>query len=413
MSGSDGSFGVKRMWQALRVPRPVKKRGLVLTGTSAALVLGAGVIFATVASPGSHASLVASESPANVTKPLEPAASLQMVSMTPAAGAKHVNGASPIRVQFDSPLAPGSPMPTLIPSIPGNWAVQGNAAVFTPKVGFFENTKVTVKIPGGLAGLVSAAGATAGDGGTLGSDLTQSFTTGSFSTMRLQQLMAQLGYLPMTFKSSSGAVISPADARGQLAAAYSAPAGTFSWQGSWPWTLRSQWKAGHGNILDVGAIRAFESVHGMTMDGSECKTVWTKLLTAVAKGQHNPNGYTYALANQHYPEYLTIWHNGKVVLHTLANTGIPASPTADGTFPVYLKYVFSHMKGTNPDGSKYDDPVWYASYFNGGDAVHQFDRYSYGSYQSLGCVEIPYSMAKKAYPFLTYGSLVTVTGAVA
>ena len=101
------------------------------------------------------------------------------------------------------------------------------------------------------------------------------------------------------------------------------------------------------------------------------------------------------------------------MLHSLANTGIPASSTADGTFPVYLKYVFSHMKGTNPDGSKYDDPVWYASYFNGGDAVHQFDRYSYGSYQSLGCVEVPYSVAKKAYPYLTYGSLVTVEGPVA
>jgi hypothetical protein len=78
-------------------------------------------------------------------------------------------------------------------------------------------------------------------------------------------------------------------------------------------------------------------------------------LTAVAKGQKNPNGYTYALANQHYPETLTIWHNGRVVLKSLANTGIPASPTVDGTFPVYLRYYFSHMKGTNPDGSKYDD----------------------------------------------------------
>jgi peptidoglycan hydrolase-like protein with peptidoglycan-binding domain len=414
VSGSGGSSGAKRMWQALRVPRPARKRGLVLTGTSAALVLGAGVIFATVASPGSHASLVSSDGPANATKPLQPAASLQMVSMTPAAGAKHANGASPIRVQFDSPLAPGSPMPTLTPSIPGSWAAQGNAVVFTPKVGYFENTKVTVKIPGGLAGMVSGAGATAGDGGTLGSDLSESFTTGSFSTMRLQQVMAQLGYLPMTWKSSSGAAISATDARAQLSAAYSAPTGTFSWQGSWPWTLRSQWKAGQaGNILNVGAVRAFESVNGMTMDGSAGKTVWTKLLKAVAKGQQNPNGYTYALANQHYPINLTIWHNGKEVLHSLANTGIPASSTVDGTFPVYLKYVFSHMKGTNPDGSKYDDPVWYASYFNGGDAVHQFDRYSYGSYQSLGCVEVPYSVAKKAYPYLTYGSLVTVEGPVA
>jgi peptidoglycan hydrolase-like protein with peptidoglycan-binding domain len=414
VAGSDGSSGVKKMWQALRVPRPVKKRGLVLTGTSAAVVLGAGVIFATVASPGSHASLVSQEGPATATKPLEPATAMQLTSMTPAAGARHVNGASPIRIQFDTPLAPDSPMPTLSPWIPGSWSVQGNAAVFTPKVGWFENTKVTVKIPGGLAGMVSSAGSTAGDGGTLGSNLTESFTTGSFSVLRLQQVLAQLGYLPMTWKPSSGATVSATDARAQLSAAYSAPAGTFSWKGSWPWALRSQWKAGQpGNILNVGAIRAFESVHGLTMDGSAGKAVWTRLFTAVAKGQTNPNGYTYALANQHYPINLTVWHNGQVVLHSLANTGIPASNTVDGTFPVYLKYVFSYMKGTNPDGTKYDDPVWYASYFNGGDAVHEFPRYSYGSYQSLGCVELPMDAAKKVYPYLTYGSLVTVEGPVA
>ena len=100
-----GSSGVSRMWQALRVPRPVKKRGVVLTGTGAALVLGAGLVFATVAAPGSHASLVSQEGPAAAAKPLQPAASMQVVSMTPAAGSKHVNGTSPVRVQFDTPLA--------------------------------------------------------------------------------------------------------------------------------------------------------------------------------------------------------------------------------------------------------------------------------------------------------------------
>ena len=390
-----------------------KRRGAALTASGAALVLGAGVMIVAFASPGSHASLVASEGPANATKPLQPATALQMVSVSPAAGAKGVNGTSSIRVRFSQPLAPNSPMPTLSPSIAGHWAVQGNTAVFTPVVGWLQKTKVTVKIPGGLAGVVSVSGATAGDGGTLGSNLNESFTTGSFSNMRLQQLMAQLGYLPMTFKAKSGPAISATSARAQLAAAYHAPAGTFTWQSGWPWALRSQWKPGSANILQVGAIRAFESVRGMTMDGVAGKTVWSRLFTAVARGQKNPNGYTYALANQHYPETLTVWHNGKVVLKTPANTGIPASPTVDGTFPVYLKYVFSHMKGTNPDGSKYDDPVWYASYFNGGDAVHQFSRWSYGSYQSLGCVELPFDAAKKVYPYLTYGSLVTVTGPVA
>ena len=105
--------------------------------------------------------------------------------------------------------------------------------------------------------------------------------------------------------------------------------------------------------------------------------------------------------------------HGRVVLKTLVNTGIPGRPTVDGTFPVYLKYYFTYMDGTNPDGSKYHDPVYYANYFNGGDALHQFARYSYGYYQSLGCVELPWSAAKTAYGYLSYGSLVTVTGPVA
>jgi peptidoglycan hydrolase-like protein with peptidoglycan-binding domain len=412
---SDGtSAGKKRLWRSSGVPKkPLKKRGLALTASSAALVLGAGAAIVAFASPGSHASLMSADAPAAASKPLQPAAPLQLVSMTPAAGAKNVNGTDAIRVQFSAPLAANSPMPTLSPSIPGQWSVQGDTAVFVPAAGYSEDTEVTVKIPGGLAGIVSAAGATAGDGGTLGADLSESFTTGWFSTMRLQQLLAQLGYLPLTWQASSATGISPANAKAELAAAYNAPAGTFSWQSGYPWDLTHQWQAGSANILQVGAIRAFESVHNLTMDGIAGRTVWSDLLTALAKGQNNPNGYTYALADQHYPETLTIWHNGHVVLTTPANTGIPASPTVDGTFPVYLKFYFSYMKGTNPDGSQYDDPVYYANYFNGGDAVHQFDRYSYGFYQSLGCVELPFDAAKTAYGYLSYGSLVTVTGPVA
>jgi hypothetical protein len=304
-------------------------------------------------------------------------------------------------------------MPQLSPSIAGQWQVEGDSAVFTPAVGYFQDTKVTVKIPGGQAGMISVGGRSAGAGGLLGSDVTESFTTGSFSTLRLQELLSQLGYLPFTWTAKSGAVISPKNANAELAAAYHAPAGTFSWNGDYPSDLTDQWSAGSANILDTGAIRAFESVQNLTMDGYAGQTVWSDLLTAVAKGKDNPNGYTYALANQHYPESLTLWHNGRVVLTTPVNTGIPGRSTVDGTFPVYLKYYFTYMDGTNPDGSKYHDPVYYANYFNGGDAVHEFQRYSYGFYQSLGCVELPWDAAKTAYGYLSYGSLVTVTGPVA
>jgi peptidoglycan hydrolase-like protein with peptidoglycan-binding domain len=242
--------------------------------------------------------------------------------------------------------------------------------------------------------------------------VSQSFTTGSFSTMRLQQLFAQLGYLPVTWKSTSHAVISPGNAHAELAAAYDAPAGTFTWPGSYPWNLKDQWKAGSYNVLENGAVRAFEYVSHLTMDGVAGPSVWSDLLSAVAKGKHDPNAYTYALASQYSPESLRVWQNGRQVYESPANTGIPAAPTADGTFPVYLKYYYQVMKGTNPDGSKYSDPVYYVSYFNGGDAVHYFDRYSYGFYQSLGCVEVPWDTAKAVWPMLTYGSLVTVYGPV-
>jgi peptidoglycan hydrolase-like protein with peptidoglycan-binding domain len=416
---SSGASPAKRIWRLFpAAPRPGASSGrrlgrsAVLTASSAALVMGAGVAVVAFAPPGSHGSPVTRTVRSADSRPEQPAAPLQVVSVTPAAGARGVNGAAPIRVQFSAPLAASSPMPQLKPQIAGGWRVQGSSAVFTAAAGYFPNTRVTVKIPAGPSGVVSATGATAG-GGNLASPVTESFTTGSFKTLRLQQLLAQLGYLPMTWTAASGPAISPGNANAQLSAAYNPPAGTFTWQGSYPSTLKKQWRAGSGNMLDVGAIRAFESVHGLTMDGSAGSAVWSRLFTAVAKGQRNPNGYTYALASQYSPESLKIWHNGRLVMNTPANTGIGAAPTVDGTFPVYLRYYYQIMKGTNPDGSKYADPVYYVAYFNGGDAVHYFSRGSYGWYQSLGCVELPWDQAKKAWPYLTYGSLVTVTGPVA
>jgi lipoprotein-anchoring transpeptidase ErfK/SrfK len=390
------------------------RRGVALTASGAAMVLVAGIAIVAFASPGSHAAPVSPAQAAAADQPDGPATALQVMSVTPGAGAKDVDGADPIRVQFSAPLAANTPMPTLSPHITGSWQVEGDTAVFTPAVGYFQDSNVKLTIPGGPNGMISVDGASAGAGGLLASTVTQSFTTGSFSTLRLQEVLSQLGYLPLTWtQKSKTAVISPGDTKAELAAAYQAPAGTFSWNSGYPSKLTNQWKAGSANVLDVGAVRAFESVTGLTMDGIAGHTVWSDLFTALAKGKDNPNGYTYALANQNSPETLTVWHNGRVVLTSPANTGIAASPTVDGTFPVYLKFYFTYMKGINPDGSPYDDPVYYANYFNGGDAVHQFPRASYGWYQSLGCVELPWDAAKTAYGYLSYGSLVTVTGPVA
>jgi peptidoglycan hydrolase-like protein with peptidoglycan-binding domain len=299
-----------------------------------------------------------------------------------------VNGAAPIRLTLAADVAPDAPLPHITPAIPGSWQRNGTSLVFTPTSGFKPQTHVTITVPG--------------------QTWTASYTTGTYSLLRLQQLLAQLGYLPLTW-TASGTSPSATDAQAQLSAAYSAPAGTFSWQGGYPSTLHSMWQAGANNIIDVGAIRAFESVEGLTMDGVAGPTVWRDLLRAVAQGKDNPNGYTYALANQVGTETLTIWHDGHIVLHSLANTGIPGAATAPGTFPVYEKLPFQIMKGTNPDGSTYADPVVNVNYFDGGDAVHYFSRGSYGWRQSLGCVELPMASSVTAYRYLSYGSLVTVT----
>ena len=407
MLAADGTTAAKPSRSRLR-----GRRGAAWTAGGAAMVVAAGVAIITLASPGSHAAPVSAARAADPARQDRPAGPLQVLSVTPAAGAKGINGAAPIRVQFSAPLAASTPMPALWPHVAGSWQVEGDTAVFTPVSGYFQNTHVRLKIPGGPDGMISAGRASAGTGGLLVSSVTQSFTTGSFSTLRLQQLLSHLGYLPLTWTPKSKADISPGNANAELSAAYQPPAGTFSWTGDYPSDLKDQWKAGSGNMLDVGAVRAFESVTGLTMDGYAGQTVWSGLLSAVAKGKHNPDGYTYALTSQALPETIKIWHNGRLVLDSAANTGIAASPTADGTFPVYLRYYFQIMQGTNPDGSQYADPVYYVSYFNGGDAVHYFSRGGYGYNQSLGCVELPWGAAKKAYPYLTYGSLVTVIGPV-
>jgi peptidoglycan hydrolase-like protein with peptidoglycan-binding domain len=399
--------GVGRISTAL-----LRHRVITATAGTAAAVIVAGCAFAATSAHASGQEKVVN---AGETKPLtksaRPAGALRLLSVSPAGGTQEANGGAPITLTFSSALSPSTPLPTLSPKIAGTWKVSGTAASFTPSSGYLPDTKVTLTVPGGMTGAAASAG-------TLKKASSVTFTTGTYSTLGLQQILTQLGYLPFTWTptaSGSGTTGStPASVDEEVSTAYAPRSGTFTFKPGYPSQLTSQWKAGKDNILDQGAIRAFESVAGLTMDGVAGPEVWAHLLAAAAKNQVNPNGYTYALASQNSPhESLKVWHDGKLILNTPANTGIQAANTQDGTFPVYERLQFQIMKGTNPDGSKYADPVYWISYFNGGDAVHYFERPGYGYYQSLGCVELPLSQAKYIWPSLTYGTLVTVTGPVA
>jgi hypothetical protein len=326
-----------------------------------------------------------------------------VVSVSPGNGSTGVNGTTPITVTYSGPITKDTPLPTLSPAIAGTWQVSADTATFTPQVGFTENTQVTVNVP-----------APAGTATTSATSV--SFTTGQYSVLRLEQLLSQLGYIPVNWTpTSTTGYIAATDASAQLAAAYSPPDGTFTFDSGYPAALTSQWSVGTSNEIIDGAVRTFEYDQGLNMDGDAGPQVWSALLTAIAKNQQNQHGYTYVWVTQAGTETLDLYHDGQLAITSAVNTGIAQSPTVDGTFPVYLRYTVTQMQGNNPDGTPYNDTVYWVSYFNGGDAVHAFPRGGYGWYQSLGCVELPSSgsVAENVWNLITYGTLVTVTGPVA
>jgi lipoprotein-anchoring transpeptidase ErfK/SrfK len=358
-------------------------------------------------SGGSHPATASggSSEPSAHSSSQTPSGPLQLVSETPARKATGVNGAAGIKIQFSAPVAANSPLPRIKPHVAGSWHGTGTSTLeFVPSRGFDQQTRVKVTIPGGSQGVRSAQGA------LLGKSVKLEFTTGRYQTARLAELLAQLGYLPLTWTASSGQTVPAAsDQAGQLAAAYSPPQGSYTWQSGYPSELRAFWHhGGSSSMMLKGAVMAFEADHSLAIDGVAGPAVWSTLLKAVSAGQDNTHGYTYALASEGNPETLTVWHNGKVIMRSMANTGIAAAPTTLGTAPVYLRYYYQVMKGKNPDGSKYADPVYYVAYFRAGEAVHYFNRGSYGSPQSLGCVELPWSNAKFIWKYMNYGTLVTV-----
>ena len=239
----------------------------------------------------------------------------------------------------------------------------------------------------------------------LAAPATVTFTVAQASTERLQQLLAQLGYLPVTF-TPKAPLSSPS-------LATTAQAGTFSWR--WPGTpasLASLWTEGAEDVITKGAVMNFENQNGLAVDGVAGKEVWSTLLADLATAKINADPYTYVFVSKQLPEALTLFENGVPKLVNIpVNTGAPGADTTDGTYPVFEHVVSSRMQGTNPDGSTYDDPnVPWASYFNGGDALHGFVRASYGFPQSNGCVEMAISNAAQVWPLTPIGTLVTVVG---
>jgi peptidoglycan hydrolase-like protein with peptidoglycan-binding domain len=382
-------------------PPPGRHRLAWLTVAVAVLVVAVGV-GAYLA--GRHHSATGPSSPSGsahrAVAPVATTVPLSVVASTPASGATDVPSDQVVTVQLSAPVATTSGMPTFDPPVSGTWSQTGpKTLTFAASAPFIPTTTETLTIPAGTAGLHGTGGQ------VLAAPDTITFTVAQASTERLQQLLAELNYLPLSF-TPAGPLASPTGAA-------TAQAGTFAWRWSGtPASLTSLWVEGAENVITKGAVMNFENQNGLTVDGLAGRQVWTKLLADVSSHTVNADPYTYVFVSKQLPEALTLFENGAPVLVNIpVNTGAPGADTTDGTYPVFEHVISSRMQGTNPDGTKYDDPdVPYASYFNGGDALHGFVRASYGFPQSNGCVEMAIANAAKVWPLTPIGTLVTVVG---
>jgi lipoprotein-anchoring transpeptidase ErfK/SrfK len=342
--------------------------------------------------------LIAKDNPAkaDVTTP-KTILPFNLVATTPAPNAQTVASATTITVSFSAPLAQTSPMPTLAPEVPGAWSlVSPSELEFVAAAPLVPGATESILIPGGSTGVVSDQGV------HLASSTTVPFSVATGSILRLQQLLAQLGYLPLSFTPTTPMTSPTQEADVQQ--------GTFGWRwANQPTSLTSLWTAGEMNVITKGAIMDFEDQHDLKTDGQPGPQVWTDLLADASSGHPDANPYRYVYVTENDPETVTVYQDGVVDYSTLANTGVPGAATQQGTFTVFARYVTTTMTGTNVDGTKYSDPgIPWVSYFNGGDALHGYDRGSYGWPQSNGCVEMPPANAAVVYPLTPIGTLVTV-----
>ncbi len=144
---------------------------------------------------------------------------------------------TPITVSFSQPVsaALGGKLPVIEPSGSGSWQeIDSHTIVYRPRdFGFGLDTGVKLYLPSQVK-LV--------DGHDTGSSSEGVWSVPGGSTLRAQEILAQLGYLPLTFDPSKRVANTPAAQ--ETAAAYP-PQGSFSWRyPNTPPALRGLWSPG-------------------------------------------------------------------------------------------------------------------------------------------------------------------------
>jgi hypothetical protein len=165
------------------------------------LFVGAGIVvpFAHLGPPR-HDAGTSSHRSGDSRRPTDPPRPETVTSVVPAAGATGVAPDTTIALRFSQPLEAGAPEPSLSPPVAGAWQVVGTSEMlFSPAASFVPSVRYTVTVPGGTSGILAKSGM------ALDAPVTASFTVAPGSVLRLQQLLATLGYLPVGFSGPAAA----------------------------------------------------------------------------------------------------------------------------------------------------------------------------------------------------------------
>jgi hypothetical protein len=315
-----------------------------------------------------------------------------------------VNGTTPLWVRLSGPPAPGSPRPTVSPAVAGSWSTVGDSEYFTPVSTLEPCSSYELSIPASI----QATGQT-----PLGKAQTIALHVVCPPVKAFQQALARLGYLPYTFHSLYRVHLPRGPESRSTAAhlAFHPPTGALvaNFRDAPPLDY------GHLDETTEGALMVFESEHGIEASdestGASDAKIWRILLADLTLGRRIEHPYTFVTVTESEPETLEVHKGNRVVLSSPTNTGVPGAETPQGIFPIFTRDISTTMIGTDTDGVHYDIPdVPWVNYFNGGDAVHGYERGSYGFPQSNGCVELPISTAETVYGMLAIGDIVYITG---
>ncbi|HXY45413.1 MAG TPA: Ig-like domain-containing protein, partial [Acidimicrobiales bacterium] len=181
---------------------------LLLSGGAAILVLETHGAF-DMGTPAAASSASTSTSMPRTPSTAAPAAGwrpLSVLLVRPRPGATAVAFSSAITVKFSVPLAAHTADPTLSPNVPGTWAREGSRTlVFHPRGFLLPLSRLVLTVPAGPSG----------PSGVLGQSLpkpySSSFTVAGVSVLRLQQLLAELNYLPVQFDSPPAPTDEPSE----------------------------------------------------------------------------------------------------------------------------------------------------------------------------------------------------------